>query len=107
MMVHLEGDVVDSIYETFLLSWSTRFRPPLPCMSSPASKVERKEFLFSDRNPYLQGIELTKAAKAARAMLRAENEETQPEEERAHSRLGMCLLPCAFSVSGSSQQLVV
>jgi hypothetical protein len=98
MMVHVEGDVVDSLYESFLISWSTRLRPPLPCISTPASAVEPREYLFSDQNPYLEDIEVTKAAKAARALLRDQNEATQPEAEKRRSRLGMASSPPFYGV---------
>jgi hypothetical protein len=88
MMVHVEGDIVDSLYESFLISWSTRLRPPLPCVSTPATTIEPREYLFSDKNPYLERIEITKAAKAARALLRDQNEEIEPEGEKRRSLLG-------------------
>lgn len=36
MMTHLEGPIVDSLYDTALLSWEKAFKPALPCLNSPA-----------------------------------------------------------------------
>lgn len=38
MMVHLEGPIVDSMYDMALLSWHKRIEPPLPSYNSPAAK---------------------------------------------------------------------
>ncbi|TLS26883.1 hypothetical protein PpBr36_04868 [Pyricularia pennisetigena] len=37
MMVHLEGPIVDSIYDMALLSWSKALTPPLPTADKPAA----------------------------------------------------------------------
>ena len=37
MMTHLEGEIVNSIYDTALLSWARHLNPPLPSLSSPAT----------------------------------------------------------------------
>ncbi|KAI1502402.1 hypothetical protein F5X99DRAFT_408132 [Biscogniauxia marginata] len=37
MMVHVEGPIVDSLYDMALLSWHQRFEPPLPRLTSPAA----------------------------------------------------------------------
>lgn len=70
MMIHLEGPVVDSIYDVLLLSWHKTFNPPLPCLGSPSPNASKSfEYTFSDLNIYLQKIELIKAANAARRFL--------------------------------------
>jgi len=38
MMVQLEGPIVDSLYDTGLISWHNQLKPPLPCLDSPAAK---------------------------------------------------------------------
>lgn len=38
MMVHLEGPVVDSLYDMALISWHKELRPPLPSHNSPAAQ---------------------------------------------------------------------
>ncbi|KAI9369185.1 hypothetical protein BJX61DRAFT_520729 [Aspergillus egyptiacus] len=37
MMVHVEGPIVDSIYDTALISWGKALEPPLPMLGSPAA----------------------------------------------------------------------
>jgi phosphatidylserine/phosphatidylglycerophosphate/cardiolipin synthase-like enzyme len=39
MMVHLEGPIVDSMYDMALLSWHKRLEPPLPSYHSPAAEA--------------------------------------------------------------------
>ena len=36
MMTHLEGPIVDSLYDCFLITWHDTFAPPLPTHNSPA-----------------------------------------------------------------------
>ena len=36
MMTHLEGPIVDSLYDCFLVTWHDKFDPPLPTHNSPA-----------------------------------------------------------------------
>lgn len=38
MMVHMEGPIVDSMYDMALISWHKRLEPPLPSHDSPATK---------------------------------------------------------------------
>lgn len=38
MMIHLEGPIVDSMYDMALLSWHKRLEPPLPSYNSPAAQ---------------------------------------------------------------------
>ena len=38
MMVHLEGSIVDSLYDVALLSWHKKLEPPLPSYNSPAAR---------------------------------------------------------------------
>jgi len=38
MMVHLEGPIVDSLYDMALISWHKEFHPPLPSHNSPAAQ---------------------------------------------------------------------
>ncbi|KAL4913655.1 hypothetical protein BDW62DRAFT_220540 [Aspergillus aurantiobrunneus] len=37
MMVHVEGPIVDSLYDTALISWGKALEPPLPMLGSPAA----------------------------------------------------------------------
>ncbi|KAG4025551.1 hypothetical protein MFRU_055g00240 [Monilinia fructicola] len=38
MMTHLEGPIVDSLYDMALISWHKKFDPPLPSYDSPAAQ---------------------------------------------------------------------
>lgn len=38
MMVQLEGPIVDSMYDTLLISWEKQFEPALPMIASPAAQ---------------------------------------------------------------------
>jgi phosphatidylserine/phosphatidylglycerophosphate/cardiolipin synthase-like enzyme len=38
MLVHLEGPIVDSLYDMALISWHKRLNPPLPSHKSPAAQ---------------------------------------------------------------------
>lgn len=57
MMSHLEGPIVDSIYDTALITWGNALRPSLPSSEAPATEGglsttnEPKEPLFTDRGP--------------------------------------------------------
>lgn len=37
MMIHLEGPIVDSLYDMALISWNLKLDPPLPSHNSPAA----------------------------------------------------------------------
>lgn len=77
-MSHLEGPVVDSFYEIALHSWYNRLSPPLPCMSTPYTPPPGG-YLFSHDNPFFDDIEVLKAAKAARLLLRKQTQDTDAE----------------------------
>ncbi|KAL7791862.1 hypothetical protein V8C37DRAFT_381574 [Trichoderma ceciliae] len=53
MMTHLEGPIVDSIYDTALITWKHPFDPPLPSHNSPAAEgglpTSSQEPLYLDR----------------------------------------------------------
>lgn len=38
MMTHVEGPIVDSIYDTALITWNNRIKPPLPSSHNPATQ---------------------------------------------------------------------
>ncbi len=93
-MTHLEGPVVDAFYEVALHSWYNKLTPPLPCMSTPyvppLSHDGKPQYLFQDHNPYFDDIEVLKAARAARLLLRRQTKDLtngheadgQPARER-------------------------
>lgn len=47
MMVHLEGPIVDSMYDVALLSWHKNLEPPLPSHNSPAAQGGASSFTES------------------------------------------------------------
>lgn len=53
MMTHLEGPIVDSIYDTALITWKHPLEPPLPSHNSPAAEgglpTSSQEPLYLDR----------------------------------------------------------
>ena len=55
MMTHLEGPIVDSIYDTALITWGNAFSPPLPSAQTSARQGglditnRPKESLYTDR----------------------------------------------------------
>jgi hypothetical protein len=85
-MTHLEGPIVDAFYEIALHSWHNKLTPPLPCMSQPyqppRDHAGNVRYLFQDHNPYFDDIEILKAARAARMLLRRQTAEVAEEEHR-------------------------
>ena len=83
LMTHFEGPVVDAFYEIALQSWYNRLEPPLPCMSTPYQPPRDAEgnirYLFADHNPYFDEIEVLKAARAARSLLRRQTQDIDAE----------------------------
>jgi hypothetical protein len=92
LMSHLEGPVVDAFYEIALHSWYNQLSPPLPCMNTPYQPPRdpatgEVRYLFSDHNPYFDDIEILKAARAARMLLRKQTmDETKASEEHGRER---------------------
>ncbi|KIR81031.1 hypothetical protein I305_03418 [Cryptococcus gattii E566] len=83
LMSHFEGPVVDAFYEIALHSWYNRLSPPLPCMTKPYEPPRgpngKAHYLFQDQNPYFDDIEILKAAKAARILLRRQTKDNEAE----------------------------
>jgi hypothetical protein len=52
MMCHFEGDIVNSLYDTFLISWGKKLEPALPCISTPAAAS--REFHFGRRDAHIK-----------------------------------------------------
>lgn len=71
MMQHFEGPIVDSFYETGLHSWFNRLSPMLPCVGD-TYQAPSDGYKFGHDNPYFGDIEIVKAAKEARILLRQE-----------------------------------
>ena len=53
-MCQFEGDIVNSLYDCFLISWGSQFSDPpgLPCVSTPAAA--KREFVFGERNAFIK-----------------------------------------------------
>jgi phosphatidylserine/phosphatidylglycerophosphate/cardiolipin synthase-like enzyme len=55
MMIHVEGPIVDSIYDTALITWNNQLNPPLPSHDAPATEgglpTSRQEPVYMDRGP--------------------------------------------------------
>lgn len=86
LMSHFEGPVVDSFYEIALQSWYNKLSPPLPFIATPYQPPRDENgnirYLFADRNPYFDDIEVVKAAKAARMLLKEQSKDTDMEKEK-------------------------
>lgn len=80
MMVHLEGPIVDSLYDNMLISFDEPLKPTLPCLvePSPSTHPHLFPYTFTDANPYLADIDVAKAARAARILL--QRQESQAEK---------------------------
>ena len=52
MMVHLEGDIVESFYDVALFSWANVMVPPLPLLKEKSA--DKREFRFGQDNEYLR-----------------------------------------------------
>ncbi|KAK5136872.1 hypothetical protein LTR08_001794 [Meristemomyces frigidus] len=39
MMSHIEGPIVDSVWETFIISWHNKIAPTLPCLNTTAASA--------------------------------------------------------------------
>ncbi|BGP32210.1 hypothetical protein JCM10296v2_003990 [Rhodotorula toruloides] len=83
MMVHLEGSVVDSIYDNMLISWHESLSPALPCLTgpTPTTHPDLFPFTFTDSNPYLANIDVAKAARAARKLLSRQDDQARKGEQ--------------------------
>lgn len=48
MMIHVDGAIVDSLYDTALISWGKALEPPLPTLESPAADASLPSSLHID-----------------------------------------------------------
>lgn len=61
-------------------SWHESLNPKLPCLASPSPNSDPTKpfkYTFSDENPFLEHIDIAKAAKAARLLLGRQNKASQ------------------------------
>jgi len=77
MMTHLEGPIVDSIYDTALITWGLAFNPLLPSSGvlaatgglSTTAKSEPSEPLYTDRPPAREQHQVAHDGEAAATQL--------------------------------------
>ncbi|CAF3542409.1 unnamed protein product [Rotaria socialis] len=79
MMSHFEGDIVNSFYDTFLISWWIPFKPHLVCLNDDASA--QNHFHFGMNNTKLVSIQrpLQQAIARARLLLKCHLEKQAPD----------------------------
>lgn len=89
-MSHFEGPVVDSFYEIALQSWYNQLSPLLPCLDKPYQPPRDAQgnvkYLFADENPFFDDVEIVKAARAARLLLRKQTQETHDDSQKERFR---------------------
>ncbi|KAF9344014.1 hypothetical protein BGX26_004918 [Mortierella sp. AD094] len=70
MMIHVEGPIVDSIYDTALITWNNHLNPPLPSHDAPATEVglptSDREPVYLDRGPSREQHEIAADGQAVR-----------------------------------------
>lgn len=71
--VHLEGDIVNAVYDHALISWGNALHPPLPCLGKPASADVSKE-AFSP--PRFSPQQMKEMSRTALRQLKDEDQET-------------------------------
>ena len=70
MMTHFEGPIVDSIYDTALITWGNAFKIPPPSANAPATEGglptnQAHEALFTDREPAREQHQIVMDGQAA------------------------------------------
>lgn len=85
MMVHLEGPIVDSLYDTALLCWSKPMHPPLPLLNEPYQPPE-SGYKFGMDNEYstLHNLDGTKGAELYHSFAHQDQpiDDTPPEADK-------------------------
>jgi phosphatidylserine/phosphatidylglycerophosphate/cardiolipin synthase-like enzyme len=70
MMTHVEGPIVDSLYDTALITWNNHLNPPLPSHDAPATEgglpTSGQEPLYTDRPPAREQHEIAAEGQAVR-----------------------------------------
>ncbi|KAF8312473.1 hypothetical protein DL93DRAFT_2059854 [Clavulina sp. PMI_390] len=68
LMTHVEGPIVQSLYDVALISWGLAMNPPLPLLSEPMPV--QKEFKFGKEHPAISSKDLEKARVQAGAFIK-------------------------------------
>ncbi|WFD42403.1 hypothetical protein MPSI1_001046 [Malassezia psittaci] len=75
--VHLEGDIVNAVYDHALISWGLKLHPSLPCLDKPTSPaVSEQAFVL----PQLTDERLQQLSRGALHQLKEEDIETVRQE---------------------------
>jgi hypothetical protein len=77
MMSHLEGPIVQALYDTGIISFASAMTPALPLVAEPATPKSLRGFGFHEENPWLIDIPVTRGAKTARELFQAMHGEQQ------------------------------
>ncbi|KZO91603.1 hypothetical protein CALVIDRAFT_541638 [Calocera viscosa TUFC12733] len=86
MMVHLEGPIVDSLFDMAMLSWHNALKPALPSLLGPLSDTSAQRddgrYKFGKQNPYIACKNIEEASRRARGDLKRQHTELLAELER-------------------------
>ncbi|CAF0949175.1 unnamed protein product [Adineta steineri] len=86
MMSHFEGDIVNSFYDTYLISWWIPFEPNIVCLKDEAHVIHR--FKFGINNSKILSIKQPLRHAIARARLRLQcHLETEESDVYLHAPL--------------------
>jgi phosphatidylserine/phosphatidylglycerophosphate/cardiolipin synthase-like enzyme len=79
MMAHFEGDIVNSLYDTFIISWWIPFQPDLICLNDERSSENDFEFgmNYSKIVPFKESLEAAVARARSRLQRHLDNEEAE------------------------------
>jgi len=78
MMCQFEGDIVNALYDCFLISWRKEFKNPpgLPCVATAA--IAGRRFMFGDRGAYGEKATAQETAKVETHVKTFESHESEP-----------------------------
>lgn len=86
--VHLEGDIVNAVYDHALISWGLRLRPALPCIGTPAVRdVPAHAFATGDAEttlPSAPAATWEQRAITSRDRLRREDQASEREQREQY-----------------------
>ena len=83
MMTHLEGPIVDSLYDMALLSWNMKMDPPLPLLLDP--EPVQTDFAFGQEHQHIQDKDIKGSKMNARNLL-AEHHQYADQEQNKSSQ---------------------
>ncbi|POW22766.1 hypothetical protein PSHT_00967 [Puccinia striiformis] len=90
--------IVDTFYDTFLLSWSNRLNPPLPLLAgAPSSRNDA--YQFSSNNAYLRDTDFVKSMKDSQATFHGETESDRNGARFSRTAAGIRALSDALNTN--------